>query len=143
MNDSKTALDNLVVIYGFFFVMLTFLISGLRELKIYFGEIELFTIYVSMWLLGLCSYFIGMRARMTIMKGLDKIDGIDDSWVNRSLWLFVIVVAVGFVVVLGETLLGDVLIFMEYSFSDAGQGLFFLLIFAFELQKWKMQRTSK
>ncbi len=137
MTDSNTSLDNLVVMYGFFFVMMTFLISGLQELRVYFGVVEVYTIYGSMWLLGLCSYFIGMRARMTIMEG------IDDSWVNRSLWLFVIVVAVGFVVILGETLLGDVLIFMEYSFSDAGQGLFFLLIVAFELKKWKMQRTSK
>ncbi len=142
MKDPQNTLDNLVVLYGFFFVMMTFLISDLGKLKIYFGVIELYTIYVSMWLLGLCSYFIGMSARMTIMKKIDKIDGIDDSWVNRSLWLFVIVVAIGFVVILGETLVGDIVLFMGYSFSDAGQGLFFFLIIALELKKWNKKRTN-
>ena len=135
MVSRSEAIRSLTIIYGFFFVFMSGLLSGIPVIHPFLTEGARLSLYFLVWLLALAFLLIGFELVIAIMSELG-------SYARLGLIILSNFVPAVFILVLGTALVGDVYLFGR-TLADIGMIAFLFFIASYVIAILVMARVRR
>lgn len=135
MVSRSEAIRSLTIIYGFFFVFMSGLLSGIPVIHPFLTDVSRQILYMLVWALAFAFLLIGFELVIWISAELEISAG-------AGLFILSIFIPVVFILVLGTALVGDAYLFGR-TIADIGLIGFLIVVLCYIIAIFVMAKRSK